>query len=77
MGSGGGGGNTLPAVPLPASPASLLWQSGREGGRERVKGEVQYLLLLDSAPTLFRNTAARPLESNRQGLKCDKLGGTS
>lgn len=51
-----GGGNTLPAVPLPASPASLLWQSGRERG----KGEVQYLFLLASAPTLFRNTAARP-----------------
>lgn len=76
MWSGGGGWEHFTGSPPPHLP-SIPAVAVREGGRERGKGVVQYLFLLDSAATLFRNTAARPLESNRQGLKCDKLGGTS
>lgn len=77
VGSGGRwwGGTLYRQSPSPPPQHPCCVSQG--GGRERGKGEVQYLFLLVSAPTLFRNTAARPLESNRQGLKCDKLGETS
>lgn len=63
----GGGGNTLPAVLLPTSPSIPAVGVSGGGG---------YLFLYVYAPTLFRNTAAGLPESNRQGLKCDKLGET-
>lgn len=73
VGGAGVGGNTLPAAPVPASPASLLWDLVKGGGGEGAR----YLLHCVCEPTLFRNAAAGPLEFHRRALKCDKLGETS